>query len=87
MRAEIDFAISEVWAWLIAQALLIPRPGVHGGIDSRVSSRSALKFENEVDFANLATSRMLMKEALHPRLADTHGDRDVDVFVILNGGR
>ena len=70
MRGEIDLAISEAWAWLIAQALLVPRPGVHGGTDSRVLSRRALRFENETDFANFAISRMLPKEALHPRLAD-----------------
>ena len=45
MRDEIDLAISEAWAWLIAQALLVPRPGVHGGTDSRVLSRRALSLK------------------------------------------
>jgi hypothetical protein len=27
LRSEIDLAISEAWAWLIAQALLVPTPG------------------------------------------------------------
>ncbi len=71
MRGEIDLAISEAWAWLIAQALLVPRPGVHGGTDSRVLSRRALKFEGEADFANFAIGRMLPKETLHPAALPT----------------
>lgn len=39
MRDDIDLAISEAWAWLIAQALLVPKPGSLGGTDRRVLSR------------------------------------------------
>jgi len=70
LKAEVNLAISEAWSWLIAQALLVQRPDAYGSSDSRVLSRRAIKFENETDFANFAISRMLLKDSLHPRLAD-----------------
>jgi len=70
LRSQINLAIAEAWAWLIAQALLVPAPDALGGSDTRVLSRRALQFQNETDFASFAVSRMLPKECLHPRLAD-----------------
>jgi uncharacterized protein (TIGR02391 family) len=66
---EIDLAIAEAWAWLVAQGLLVAKPQA-GGLDWYVLSRRALRFQNEAEVATFAVTRMLPKEALHPRLAD-----------------
>jgi uncharacterized protein (TIGR02391 family) len=82
---EIQLAMSEAWAWLEAQGLLVNAPGQTGG-DFRVLSRRARQFENEAEFANYAVSRMLQKDALHPKIAQTvwmafmRNEYDVAVF-------
>lgn len=67
---EINLALAEAWAWLVAQGLLVPAPEQHGGPDWRVLSRRARHFEDETEFARYAVSRMLPKEALHPRISN-----------------
>jgi hypothetical protein len=67
---EINLALAEAWAWLVAQGLLVPAPGQHGGPDWRVLSRRARRFEDEAEFARYAVARMLPKEALHPRISN-----------------
>jgi uncharacterized protein (TIGR02391 family) len=85
LQRQINLAISEAWGWLIAQSLLVPS-GTHGGTDSYLLGRRALKFQDETEFIGFRVSRMLPKESLHPRIADTvwsaflRGDYDVAVF-------
>ena len=67
--AAIEQALSEAWAWLQAQGLMIPEPGTNGQNGWRVLSRRARKFESEAEFVNYAIARRLPKEALHPRIS------------------
>jgi uncharacterized protein (TIGR02391 family) len=68
-QGEINLALAEAWAWLIAQGLLVPAEN-SGGLDWRVLSRRARRFEDEAEFARYAVARMLPKEALHPRVSN-----------------
>jgi uncharacterized protein (TIGR02391 family) len=84
-QKQINLAIGESWGWLIAQSLLVPS-GTHGGTDSYLLGRRALKFQDETEFAAFRVTRMLSKDSLHPRIADKvwvaflRGDYDVAVF-------
>jgi len=84
-QSEINLALAEAWAWLVAQGLLVPVPA-HAGSDGRLLSRRARRFENEAEFARFTVARMLRKEALHPRISDKawsafmRGEYDVAVF-------
>lgn len=68
-RYEVDLALTESWAWLESQGLLVSAGGTNGGNGWRVLSRRALKFENAAEFANYAAARRLPREALHERIA------------------
>ena len=82
---EIQLAMAEAWSWLEAQGLLVNAPGQTGG-DFRALSRRARAFENEAEFANYAVSRMLQRDALHPKIAQMvwsafmRNEYDVAVF-------
>ncbi|TDE38937.1 hypothetical protein [Antarcticimicrobium sediminis] len=45
---DLELAVSEAFAWMEAQALLVPQPGSHGG-SWKVLSRRARRFESEQD--------------------------------------
>jgi uncharacterized protein (TIGR02391 family) len=83
-RTEVEYAVSEAWAWLEAQGLLIQAPDASAGF--RALSRRAKRFESEAEFANYAVARLLHREMLHPRigekvwLAFMRGDFDVAAF-------
>lgn len=62
--SEVVLSVSEAWAWLVAQGLMIQ---VGGGYFSL--SRRASKFENDAQFADYATSRLLQRDMLHPSIA------------------
>jgi uncharacterized protein (TIGR02391 family) len=85
-QAEVNQAISEAWAWLEAQGLLVPAPDINGANGWRLLSRRARKIATEAEFANYRTARLLPKEVLHPRIADrvwgafVRGDYDGAVF-------
>jgi len=85
-REEIDLALAEAWAWLVAQGLLVPSPSSSGGLEWKVLSRRARRFEDEAEFARYAVARMLPKDALHPRISNTvwsafmRSEFDVAVF-------
>lgn len=87
-KKEINLAIGEAWGWLIAQSLLVPT-GAHGGADSYLLGRRALKFQDETAFAGFRVSRMLPKDSLHSRIADKvwaaflRGEYDVAVFLAM----
>lgn len=83
---EIGLALTEAYAWLEAQGLVVPDDGMNGTNGWRRLSRRARKFESEAEFARYAVARMLPKEALHPKIAQTvwmafmRGEFDVAVF-------
>jgi hypothetical protein len=64
-----QIAIAEAWAWLIAQGLIIPQPGINGMNGYVNLSRRAHRFQNEAEFANYAAARRLPKEALHASIS------------------
>lgn len=84
-QSEIKQALAEAFAWLEAQALIIPDPE-NGNYGWKVLSRRARRFENHTEFVRYAIARMLPKDALHPRLANEvwmafmRGEFDVAVF-------
>ncbi len=66
--ADLELAVSEAFAWLEAQALLVPQPGSHGGL-WKVLSRRARRFESEEDFRQFQMARRLNRDLLHPAIA------------------
>lgn len=90
-REEINLALSEAFAWLEAQGLLIPAPGASGEHGWRFLSRRAHKIASEAKFATFAVSRILPKELLHPKIADLvwgefmRGEFDVAAFQAMKG--
>ena len=79
------------FAWLQAQGLLIPAPGVNGKHGWRFLSRRAHKIESETKFAGFAISRLLPKELFNPKIADLvwsafmRGEFDVAAFQAMKG--
>jgi len=67
---EITIAVTEAWAWLEAQGLIIPEPGYNGQNGWRLLSRRAMKFESEANLADFAAARLLPRELLHPTIAE-----------------
>jgi uncharacterized protein (TIGR02391 family) len=90
-RDEISLALSEAWAWLEAQGLLIPDSGSNGQNGWRVLSRRARKMETKAEFASYKVARLLPKEILHPKIADTvwgafmRGEFDGAAFHAMKG--
>ncbi len=70
LQNEINLAISEAWAWLTAQGLLVPAPGNVAGNDWRVLSRRACRFEDETEVLRYAVAKLLPKEALDERISN-----------------
>jgi uncharacterized protein (TIGR02391 family) len=70
-RDEVTLALSEAWAWLEAQGLIVPAADTNGRNGWRNLSRRARRFESEAEFAQYAVARTLPKQALHPRIAGT----------------
>lgn len=85
-RQQVLLALSEAWAWLEAQGLLIPALDINGRNGFRVLSRRAQAVEHEADLAPLSAARMLPKDLLHPAIAAKawmpfmRGDYDAAVF-------
>ena len=65
---DLELAVSEAFAWLEAQALLVPQPRSHGG-SWKVLSRRARRFESEEDFRQFQMARRLNRDLLHPAIA------------------
>jgi uncharacterized protein (TIGR02391 family) len=85
-QAAIALAFAEAWAWLEAQALIVPAPDQRPESGWRVLSRRAKRFTREAEFTEYAIARMLRRDGLHPRIADTvwlafmRGEFDVAAF-------
>ena len=88
-RDEVFLAISEAWAWLEGQGLLVPSPQSSGSAEWRVLSRRAEKFADETEVTRYATARLLPRELLHPRIATKvwsafmRGDFDLAVLAAM----
>jgi uncharacterized protein (TIGR02391 family) len=88
-REAIEIALTEAYAWLEAQGLLVPSPDSGGGHGWKILSRRAKRFENIAEFARYAVARLLPKEVLHPKIADKvwmafmRGEFDVAVFLAM----
>jgi len=50
-RSAINQALTEAWAWLEAQGLIVPAPDSNGPLGWKVLSRRAKKFENEEEIS------------------------------------
>jgi len=85
-RSEVSLALSEAWAWLEAQGLIVPGSGPGRQYGWFNLSRRARKFENQAEFANYGVARMLNRGMLNPRLGEKvwlafmRGDFDVAAF-------
>jgi uncharacterized protein (TIGR02391 family) len=85
-KVEIELAVAEAWAWLLAQGLILPAEGMNGTNGYRRLSRRAQAMESEAQFADFQTARLLPREILHPKLADAvwhafmRGEFDVAVL-------
>lgn len=86
-QGEVDLALSEAWAWLEAQGLIVPALDSSGQNGWRFLSRRAQRFQNEAEFAQYAVARMLLpKDALHPKISGSawmafmRGEFDVAAF-------
>ena len=67
-RNEVILAISEAFAWLGAQGLIVPKPGeIHGWM---LLSRRARRFETEEGFRQFELARRLNRDLLHPLIAE-----------------
>jgi hypothetical protein len=77
-------ALSEAWAWLNAQGLVVPTSDNNPGW--RFLSRRAMRFQSLEEFSQYAVARMFPKDALHPRIrqkvwmAFMRGEFDVAAF-------
>lgn len=86
MMEEIKLAFTEAWVWLEVQGLLIPEEGRNGANGLRRLSRRARRMESEADFASFRIARLMPREILHTRIADTvwrafmRGEYDVAAF-------
>lgn len=68
---EVGLAWAEAIAWLEAQGLIVPAESLNGTNGWRHLSRRAQRFENESEFADYRTARLLPKDLLHPAIAMT----------------
>jgi uncharacterized protein (TIGR02391 family) len=68
-QRAVGLALTEAWAWLEAQGLIVPEDDMNGRNGWRRLSRRAQRFEDAAEFANYAVARMLPKEALHLRIS------------------
>jgi uncharacterized protein (TIGR02391 family) len=68
---EVDLAWAEAIAWLEAQGLIVPAESLNGSNGWRHLSRRAQRFENESEFADYRTARLLPRDLLHPTIAMT----------------
>ncbi len=70
-RGEVELAIAEAFAWLVAQGLLIPEPGPNGSNGYLVMSRRARKMRDAQAFGEYRSAQLLPRDLLHPRIAET----------------
>lgn len=85
-KGDVELALSEAWAWLEAQGLIVPDADINGRNGWKRLSRRAKRFESEAEFAQYAVARMFPRDALSPKISQTvwmafmRGEFDVAVF-------
>jgi uncharacterized protein (TIGR02391 family) len=68
---EIGVALSEAFAWLEGQGLIIPPPdGTNGRAGWRILSRRARRLKTEEDFRQFELARRLNRDLMHPTIAE-----------------
>jgi uncharacterized protein (TIGR02391 family) len=67
---HIKLAVTEAFAWLVNQTLLVPKPGDLSSNIWMVLSRRARKIKNTEDFNQFCLARKLNKEMLHPKIRE-----------------
>src|SRR5579863_7432600 len=88
-RGEIKLALTEAWAWLEGQGLIVPAEGTNGENGFRRFSRRARGIKTEEDFTSFKIARLLPRDILHPRMVDEvwkafmRGEYDVAVFLAM----
>lgn len=82
----LDLALTEAWAWLEAQGLIVPSSGINGQNGFRRLSRRAKRFQNEDEFYRFTIARVVPKELFHVAIREKvwmaliRGEFDVAVF-------
>jgi uncharacterized protein (TIGR02391 family) len=86
-QVEVQLAVSEAWAWLEANGVVVPAlDSTNANNGWRVLSRRAKSFENKEQFENFLKARQLPKQMVHPAIADrvwlsfVRGEFDTAVF-------
>lgn len=68
---EIGTALSEAFAWLESQGLIVPPPDNSNASNGwKILSRRARRFESEEDFRQFEMARHLNRSLLHPAIAE-----------------
>lgn len=81
----ISQALSEAWAWLVAERIVVPHP-LLGDPHSFVFSRRGASLKTKADVEGYRNRTRLPKQLLHPSIADTvwpafiRGDYETAVF-------
>lgn len=84
-RQDVALAVSEAYAWLVANALVVESPNA-AGTGWMVLSRRASEFESKHDYQQFVLAKKLNKNLLHHTIADqvwqamNRGDYAVAVF-------
>jgi uncharacterized protein (TIGR02391 family) len=78
-RQEITVALTEAWAWLEGQALLVRDPGWVGLHEIRMLSRKARRLAEEPDPRRVFSARRIPKDSLDPRIRE-------DVWALYHRG-
>ena len=83
---DVELALTEAFAWLESQVLIIWADQSNGRNGYRILSRRARQFRDESEFRNYAAARQLPRSLLHPAIADdvwlsfARGDFSTAVF-------
>src|SRR5215470_1698402 len=70
-RSEIENALGEAWAWLEREGFVIAAPDINGRNGWRLLSRKGRNFTRMPGSTGYDAARMLRKDMLHPRIAET----------------
>jgi len=79
-RHEITVALTEAWAWLEGQALLVRDPSWVGPHEIRMLSRRARRLATETDPRQALAPRRVPKDSLHPAIRE-------DVWSLYHRGK
>jgi hypothetical protein len=80
---DINQAVSEAFAWLQAQGLIVAAPDTNGQNGWRVLSRRARSMETVADFTNYKMARLLPRESCIPRFRSQSGARSCGASLTL----